>query len=162
MTTKEILFSFSGRINRSTYVKYWLMLSGFVVAGLLLDLATNGGIFWIITGLAQTWSNLAIFAKRMHDRDRSPWIGLLTFIPFVGILVLVWLLIEVFGLKGTDGPNRFDDKDEAADLNDEAPCPHCGETAVLNSDERVAGGFVCPWCQQHVELMTAPGRPTSP
>ncbi|MFH2058833.1 MAG: DUF805 domain-containing protein [Pseudomonadota bacterium] len=35
------------------------------------------------------------------------WLVLLGLIPFVGILVLLWMLVEIFALKGTEGANKF-------------------------------------------------------
>lgn len=34
----------------------------------------------------------------------------------------------------------------------EAPCSHCGEVAILSSEERLAGTFVCPYCNKQVTL----------
>ncbi|MGA2916607.1 MAG: DUF805 domain-containing protein [Sedimentisphaerales bacterium] len=109
-STTDILFSFRGRISRSTYIKFWAILTGFVIfLGVVPDIVISGepGVFYIITSLALTWPGLAIYAKRIHDRDRSPWLLLLTFIPFLGIIPGIWILVEVFFLKGTDGDNQY-------------------------------------------------------
>ena len=50
------------------------------------------------------WSALALQAKRWHDRGKSGWMFLVTFIPLVGAL---WTLVECGFLDGTPGENKF-------------------------------------------------------
>ena len=56
---------------------------------------------------------LALFVqgRRWHDRDKSAWWALLTLVPFFGLL---WVFIECGFLKGTDGPNRYDEEGATA------------------------------------------------
>ncbi len=70
---------------------------------------TAGPLFWIggavilIWGLASIIPSLAVQVRRFHDQDRSGWMVLLGFIPYVGgIIVLVFMCLE-----GTRGANRF-------------------------------------------------------
>ena len=58
----------------------------------------------IAVGIACLWPHLALAFKRIHDRNHSGWFLLIFLIPIVGPL---WLLIEVWFLKGTVGVNRF-------------------------------------------------------
>ena len=103
MSVKEILFSFKGRISRSTYWYAGLGLTVvnficiFVIVQLSNELAIALCAFWL-------WPSLAICAKRWHDRDKSAWWLLIGFIPLVGPF---WVLIECGFLKGTHGSNRF-------------------------------------------------------
>ena len=64
---------------------------------------------WVVFGLLILWwlftlvPNIAVAIRRMHDQDKSGWMILLGFIPFVGgIILLVFMLLD-----GTRGPNRF-------------------------------------------------------
>ena len=64
---------------------------------------------WVLIGLLTLWwlftiiPNLAVAIRRLHDQDKSGWMILLAFIPFVGgLILLVFMLLE-----GTRGPNRF-------------------------------------------------------
>ena len=89
----QLLFSFRGRINRQPW---WIasllvgigtgVLTGIIEAvarlsgNATLDPETNmaepTGVFQLITALislATTWVNLALCAKRLHDRDRTAW-----------------------------------------------------------------------------------------
>jgi uncharacterized membrane protein YhaH (DUF805 family) len=48
----------------------------------------------IIYTLLAFFPNLSILVRRLHDTDRSGWYILIAFIPIVGILVLLTLLVE--------------------------------------------------------------------
>ncbi len=47
--------------------------------------------------------NLAVQVRRFHDQDKSGWFWLLTFVPYVGSLIILIFMC----LEGTRGPNRF-------------------------------------------------------
>ncbi len=123
MSIFQFLFSFQGRIRR---LHFWIF---FLVLG-----ALYGGLFWqfghvhvdhagmqnlphaygitLIThnpfagllGLAAIWMKLAVMAKRCHDRDQSAWWLLLLAVPVVN---LVWALVNLGILDGTQGSNRY-------------------------------------------------------
>jgi len=46
---------------------------------------------------------VAIYVKRLHDRNHSGWFALLLLVPLVNL----WPAIEIMFLRGTRGPNRF-------------------------------------------------------
>lgn len=50
------------------------------------------------------WPALALQVKRWHDRDKSGWWVLISFVPIIGFF---WWLIECGFLDGTPGPNKF-------------------------------------------------------
>jgi len=113
LTTKQILFSFEGRIRRSTYWLYYIVLTVvFMVPFVILggSAGENGEpssaalIFLLVAMVPLVWMQLAIAVKRWHDRDKSGWWVLISFVPFIGGL---WYLIECGFLQGTQGPNRF-------------------------------------------------------
>jgi uncharacterized membrane protein YhaH (DUF805 family) len=109
---QELLFSFNGRIRRSTY---WMYAIGAAVAlGIVASigafLGSRGGILsvgWILSlaaYVALIWIALALQIKRWHDRDKA-WVWIfISFIPLVGP---IWALIECGFLDGTPGPNKF-------------------------------------------------------
>lgn len=101
----SVWFSFEGRTSRSTYwLKYMLPWFGiYIVAGILDAVAGLNGIATLIVGVIGLWPGIANGVKRCHDRDRSGWFLLVSLIPIVGI----WVLIEVWFLRGTMGENRF-------------------------------------------------------
>ena len=56
----------------------------------------------ILVMLALFIPNLACMARRFHDQDLSGWLILLSFIPYVGSLIIIVFMC----IRGTDGPNR--------------------------------------------------------
>ena len=112
MSTSEILFSFKGRIGRSTFWIYSIgssvvgFIGGFIL-GLLMaskssPVAVIGVILYIVFILALAWVGLAIAVKRWHDRGKAWYWIFITVIPFIGGL---WEFIELGFLPGTPGPN---------------------------------------------------------
>lgn len=107
----KVLFSFNGRISRSEYwLKGYLILLPF---GILTNILAYGvdsdaaRALGFLIGLISLWPGLAILIKRWHDRDRSAWWLLTLLIPLLNFVPMVWIFIEVWFLKGTDGANRF-------------------------------------------------------
>jgi len=108
MTVTRALFSFEGRLCRSDY---WL--KGFLP---LLPIGIFNNVLaygvaedWaralsMLIALLSLWPGLALIVKRLHDRDKSGWFALIMLIPIVGSIILV---VGVWFMKGTDGPNRF-------------------------------------------------------
>ena len=110
MNTIKLLLSFYGRIGRLAYL-----------GGLLLNLAATAAVFvalyyldqsvpdWVLGLIAlvvlplSTWVSLALAAKRFHDIGTSGWLGLLLFVPFIGLLVGIYLLFA----RGEDRDNQY-------------------------------------------------------
>ena len=62
------------------------------------------GWFYLIGALALLLPSLSLAFRRLHDRDKSAWWLLLSFIPLIGgIILFVWM----YCLRGTVGDNRF-------------------------------------------------------
>jgi uncharacterized membrane protein YhaH (DUF805 family) len=57
-----------------------------------------------LLAIPAAWANLALQAKRWHDRDKSGWWILVNLVPLVGGL---WSFVETGLLPGTPGPNQF-------------------------------------------------------
>lgn len=133
---KELLFSFQGRIGRKTYwiwnVCYYLTIVGFAVGSKTIF---PGFAHLILPAflLIVLLPDLAITAKRWHDRDKSSW-WLLLNIPLVigrmtvpasdpsiatqtstiemlssaaALICGIWILVECGFLKGTTGENKY-------------------------------------------------------
>ena len=129
MTITQTLFSFQGRIRRTTYWLAHLGLIG-VVFAICLIFGVIGGMLGAAAGVGQSdgasgpalalgllvmavflplwvvmvWSGLALAVKRCHDRDYPGVMILIGLIPVVGWL---WTLIDLGFIDGTQGPNRF-------------------------------------------------------
>ncbi|TNY63817.1 DUF805 domain-containing protein [Vibrio parahaemolyticus] len=135
MSTKELLFSFHGRIDRKTYwiwnVIYCISIIGFG-AGISKLFPAFSYLLLPIFLLVLLIPDLAITTKRWHDRDKSIyWLGLniplvigriatpmtspmaqepstpQLFIASISLICGLWILIECGFLKGTSGPNKY-------------------------------------------------------
>ena len=102
--------TFSGRARRR---EYWTYLAIYVlVYGALLgvdlvtgsfDMETQMGLLTGLFLLATLIPGTAVAVRRLHDSDRSGWWLLLGPIPLLGVIVLLYFLIQ----EGTAGPNRY-------------------------------------------------------
>ena len=116
---------FEGRARRS---EYWLfvlleiiLLVGALVIGSVLSAATGmhgsasspfGGIGWLLYGIVALGlflPALAVAVRRLHDTDKSGWWYLIAFIPFGGLVLLVFMCLD-----GTSGPNKYGPDPKAA------------------------------------------------
>ena len=121
MPARQLLFSFEGRIPR-----YGFWLAQIYAAALVyIVVAADATIVHSAQGatrvlllalsaviyLVTAWADLAVLAKRWHDRGKSGWMSLILLVPVVG---LVWVFVELGGLRGTQGPNRYGEDPLAA------------------------------------------------
>ena len=105
-----LLFSFEGRVRRSVF---WLVqfvkwvACQFIFVGLSAPDYRESAIMgfgWLVFLLLPAWISLAVAVKRFHDRDKSGWWLLIVLIPIFGP---IFVMIEMWLMPGTDGPNRF-------------------------------------------------------
>ena len=106
---------FAGRSTRSEY--WWVQLF-YLIALIVLAIPVilSGGLksgdpsilsmiplgLFVLAGIIPM---IALTIRRFHDQDKSGWFYLLSFIPYIGgIIVIVFMCIA-----GTNGPNRFGD-----------------------------------------------------
>lgn len=114
-------FDFSGRSRRK---EYWMftLLQVIVAVVLMIPIIASmaaidqtdpqagpGAGFWIgmvllmVFFLGSMIPSIAVAVRRFHDQDRSGWMYLLSFIPYIGgIVVVVFMCLE-----GTRGPNQY-------------------------------------------------------
>ncbi|MGO4229160.1 DUF805 domain-containing protein [Arthrobacter sp. YAF34] len=108
--------TFSGRASRSEYW-WWALVSGVVsgVTNLLMLAGRSGGgklgaVYFVGLALAGIWllatfiPSLALLVRRLHDSNRSGWMVLLSFVPFIGGLVLLVFTLQDSKPEG----QRFD------------------------------------------------------
>ncbi len=103
---------FQGRSRRK---EYWMFQLGIFLA--YIAFAILVGIFGAALGdtassivmfpliliiLAIIVPALAVTVRRLHDQDKSGWWILINFVPFGGIVLLVFMCLE-----GTNGPNQY-------------------------------------------------------
>ena len=105
MSITQVWFSFEGRIGRQTYwLKYFLPWLGLNIVAGIIDATTGVPAVGLVVALVGLWVGFAAGAKRCHDRDRSGWFQAIMLIPIIG---LIWLIVELGFLKGSEGENRF-------------------------------------------------------
>lgn len=72
----------------------------------LSPLVAIAGLIAVVWGLATLIPMLAVGARRFHDTDKSGWFWLFILLaPVCGIGTII--LIVLWALPGTAGPNRF-------------------------------------------------------
>ena len=114
MDIKSLLFSFTGRVGRGPY---WAVVGAFIVLDLIIigisSALNNGGsgvltmlfgLVALLVGLVCMWIGLAVTIKRWHDRNKSGWWCLISFVPVIGG---IWTLVECGCLPAVDEGNRF-------------------------------------------------------
>jgi uncharacterized membrane protein YhaH (DUF805 family) len=112
---------FSGRSRRKEYwmfilftVLVYCVLFGLILAGVRTDpdvatepamgvLAAAGSILLGVFVLGSIIPTLALTVRRLHDSDKSGWLILVQFIPYVGSIILLVLMC----LDGTRGENSY-------------------------------------------------------
>ena len=106
---------FDGRAARSEFW-WWVVFVALVqftaaiVLTIFLIIFQNVGflqwlsvlIFMVIV-LAFLLPSIAVSVRRLHDRDLSGWLYLLSFVPFGGLVLFIFYV-----MPGTPGPNRYD------------------------------------------------------
>jgi uncharacterized membrane protein YhaH (DUF805 family) len=101
----------SGRSRRKEYWFFTLLMIAVSIIADVID--TVLGLKYIFSGyfgpvgflaaLAFVIPSFTVGIRRLHDIDRTGWWILLSFVPFIGWLVLLYLFV----LDGTRGPNRY-------------------------------------------------------
>jgi uncharacterized membrane protein YhaH (DUF805 family) len=115
MTLTQLLFSFTGRINRKPW---WLAtiaagvaasviiavieaiarLSGHAAVDPLTHHVAPTGMLGVLTGavgVANTWIGFALSVKRLHDRDRTGWWLVWQFLILVMAVILIIFAVAV-------------------------------------------------------------------
>lgn len=136
MSMKELLFSFQGRVGRKTYwmwnIVYYALIVGFA-AGMNTLYPSMAHLLLPIFLIVVLVPDLAITAKRWHDRGKSSWWLLLNVPLVIGRMTVpagdptqmtqsttlqavsslaalvcgVWILVECGFLKGSQGENQY-------------------------------------------------------
>lgn len=103
---------FDGRARRKEYWWYILFTGLLAVVTLIVDVKIvgfqtvalyGGGPLTGLVGLALFLPSLGVTIRRLHDHDRSGWWILLSLLPIVGALVLLFW----YASRGSIGANRY-------------------------------------------------------
>lgn len=105
----EYLFSPSGRFNR---MQWWLFglvqMAGILIATVMVVGGTTTNPAFAVAGALMlfpvAWGGICANIKRFHDRGKSGWWLLISFVPFIGS---IWIMVELGMLGGDEGDNAF-------------------------------------------------------
>ena len=110
---------FTGRSRRKEYWMFTLLcVVVAVVLGIVESILGLGGMvgyYGPLTALfllAILVPSIAVGIRRLHDTNRSGWWILISFVPFVGGLILLVFYV----LEGTRGPNEYGPDPKGEDL----------------------------------------------
>lgn len=98
----SLLFSPSGRVNRTTYWITSFLFSVPLILVAFLEDELGTPLYWIAC-LVVIYPAIVIQIKRWHDRNKTGWWILINLVPFIGI----WALIENGFLPGDPNENLY-------------------------------------------------------
>ena len=83
------------------FIALWIL--GIIIFGIIKDTygADSAGTNVVVALILLT--SLYLFIRRLHDLNRPAWLSVLAIVPYINLILLVYLLF----FKGTSGPNRF-------------------------------------------------------
>ena len=84
----------SGRARRKEYWYFVLVQICLVIIAMVLDtiIFDSGiGLFYLIAALGLFLPSIAVTIRRLHDTSRSGWWFLISLVPLLGILLIVFL-----------------------------------------------------------------------
>jgi len=102
---------FSGRARRREY--WFFILSYLLILIGMSALAVAGGhrisglidivaVLFILAMFIPSWS---VTVRRLHDTDRSGWWALISFVPLLGLILLVFMVLDSQAGENRFGPN---------------------------------------------------------
>ncbi len=101
---------FEGRSRRKEYWFFGLFNAIFSVVLVIADVlfGTSGGLSspGLLSGLYTLGvflPALAVLVRRLHDTNRSGWWVLISFLPLIGVLVLLFFSLQ----EGQPGENQY-------------------------------------------------------
>jgi len=119
---KDNYANFEGRARRKEYwmfvlinlcIMFVLYIPLIIGAGMESEsLTLIGAVLVGIYALAVLVPSIAVVVRRLHDQDKSGWYYLIAFIPFIGG---IWLLILMVA-EGTHGSNQYGEDPKAGEV----------------------------------------------
>jgi uncharacterized membrane protein YhaH (DUF805 family) len=103
------MFNYQGRASRSAY--WWFVLFealawvGVLILALIfaaVRVPALSILLYVAAVIGSILVSLSLTVRRLHDSDKSGFWYLIAFVPFGGIVLLVFTLLE-----GTPGQNRY-------------------------------------------------------
>ena len=108
---------FTGRARRS---EYWLFFVFYIAISFVMgfvdgilgtyDEVSGYGVLGGITVLGLLLPSIAVLVRRLHDINKSGWWALMSLVPILNLILLVFCCMD-----GTKGENRFGPDPKAED-----------------------------------------------
>lgn len=101
--------TFNGRARRREYwmfsLFHMLILALILCLSMISETDVSGfmAIIFILYILVTLIPHLAVLVRRLHDTNQSGWFYFISFVPFVGPIVLLIFLCK----EGTKGDNHY-------------------------------------------------------
>ena len=114
MNIFQEIYTVTGRINRGRFLKYYILVTimgatATFVTSCMATLLTGDPNGTLVKMITVTWAVLAtvgacmLMVRRLHDLNKNGALFLVSFIPVVGLIFMVYLFFK----EGTVGWNRF-------------------------------------------------------
>jgi len=87
-------FSFRGRISRAEFWRVFGFVALFAFIGGIIEGITGMRILKVLFISIIAWPVIALTVRRLHDTGRSGWWFFIGCIPFVGLIVLLYFLLQ--------------------------------------------------------------------
>ena len=85
---------FSGRATRKEYWMFVLFYLIFYVVLGMIDGLLGIMVLALIFSFALAIPSISLAARRLHDTGRSGWWQLISFVPLIGVIVLIVFLVQ--------------------------------------------------------------------
>ena len=103
-------FDFSGRASKSEY--WWFQLYNTILYILTFVFQNDLALLFSILVIANLIPVFAAGVRRVHDSNKSGWWILISFVPIIGLYIIVLLITD-----GSKGKNRFGPKPKNNNFN---------------------------------------------
>lgn len=100
---KSKFFSSEGRLNRMPYFLRGLIVWAMALIGGTLSATGILAIIGVPIIIACAVANVMLTIRRCHDLNKTGWLTVLMFIPYIGVIPGLYFLLA----KGTTGPNKY-------------------------------------------------------
>ena len=81
---------FTGRARRK---EYWMFILIYMIINIVLAVLGLDAVSMLV-GLVLLIPSISIATRRLHDIGRSGWWQLIVLVPFIGMIVLIFFLVQ--------------------------------------------------------------------